>query len=139
MPDGYRAGASIGVTERFRVVGEAVRRNYSRLAADDYTTMGTSHRFPYRDATEIHAGAEYRLASLPVALRAGWWHDPAHFGSDFTVLGQSLEHYTVGAGLALGAARVDLAYDGADDPVARRAVIGVTFPTSHGAASRNPM
>jgi len=30
----------------------------------------------YPDVTELHAGAEYRMGG--VALRAGWWRDPAH-------------------------------------------------------------
>jgi len=30
----------------------------------------------YPDVTEFHAGVEYRIGS--VALRGGWWRDPAH-------------------------------------------------------------
>ena len=127
MPDAYRAGASVGVTSRLRVVAEAVRRNYGRLADDAFTILGMHVRFPYHNVTEIHAGAEYKLPSLPVALRAGWWRDPARFSASYTVLGESVQHFTVGTGIDFGSARLDLAYDAGDHRVQRRAVVGLAF------------
>ena len=127
MPDAMRASASFAATDRLRLIAEAVRRNYSSLALDRYTIFGDEQRFPYRDVTELHAGVEYRLASLPVALRAGWWRDPTRFLERFVAPGETVHHYTFGAGFNLGAARFDLAYDGADTPMQRRAVAAIAF------------
>jgi hypothetical protein len=127
MPDAYRAGATFAVTNHLRVVGEVVRRNYSNLAEDRYTIMSTSDRFPYRDVTELHAGAEYHLSSMPVALRAGWWRDPSRYLARFVAPGETVRHYTAGAGIEIGRSRLDLAYDHASDRLQRRAVIGLAF------------
>jgi hypothetical protein len=127
MPDTLRAGVALAATDRLRLIGEAVRHNYSTLALDRYTVFGGEQRFPYRDVTELHAGAEYRLASLPVVLRAGWWRDPTRYLQQFVAAHETVHHYTVGAGITFGAARVDLAYDDADSPMQRRALVGVEF------------
>ena len=127
MPDTVRAAVALAATDRLRLIGEAVRHNYSSLALDSYTVFGGEQRFPYRDVTELHAGAEYRLASLPVVLRAGWWRDPTRYLQQFVAAHETVHHYTVGAGINFGNARVDLAYDGADTPMQRRALVGVVF------------
>ena len=127
MPDAVRAGVAFAATARLRLIGEAVRRNYSSLALDRFTVFGGESRFPYRDVTELHAGAEYRLASLPVALRAGWWRDPTRYLQRFVAPHDTVHHYTLGAGINFGAARIDIAYDGADTPMQRRALVGVVF------------
>lgn len=127
MPDAYRAAVSFAATDRLRLIGEAVRRNYGNLAQDGYTIMGDAQVLPYRDVMELHAGAEYRLPWLPVALRAGWWRDPSRYISRFVAAGDTVRHYTVGAGIDIGGARLDLAYDDADVPLQRRAVAGIAF------------
>jgi hypothetical protein len=127
MPDTVRLGMTVAATDRLRLIGEAVRRNYSTLALDRHTIYGGEFRFPYRDVTELHAGAEYRLASLPVALRAGWWRDPTRYLQQFVAAHETVHHFTVGAGINFGAARLDVAYDDADTPMQRRAMLGVEF------------
>ena len=129
LPNAIRAGAAFAVSDRLRLAAEAVRRNYSKLANDAYTLLGGyGDRLPYYDVTELHAGVEYKLASLPVALRAGWWHDPAHYNAvGLTPFGQTVRHTTFGAGIGSGATRLDLAYDYASLAMQRRAVVGLTF------------
>lgn len=57
MPDAFRAGLAFAATDRLRLIAEAVRRNYSTLAEDRFTIFNDTQRFPYRDVTELHAGA----------------------------------------------------------------------------------
>jgi hypothetical protein len=64
---------------------------------------------------------------LPVALRAGWWRDPARFSAPYSILGQTVQHYTFGSGVNIGSTRLDLAYDAGDHGVQRRAVVGLAF------------
>jgi hypothetical protein len=115
--DALRASISVAPMERLTVTAEAVRRNYGKLGAG------------YRDTTDLHAGAEVRLPRLPISLRAGWLRQPAKFeGFDFLELPSgSVEHRTYGVGLDVAGARIDVAYDDADAPAFRRAVVGVTF------------
>ena len=127
-PSTYRASAGINVTDRLRAVGEAVHRGYSSLAQDDYSILGVPYRFDYHDVTELHAGLEYRVASLPLALRAGWWSDPARLEGTFLPVTRSLTHYTAGAAIDLrNGTSVDFAYDRSDDRMSRALVAGVTF------------
>ena len=126
MPDAYRAGLSFNATERLRLVGEAVRRKWSRTAEHGRSVFGEFQPYQgYTDTTELHAGAEYKLSS--VSLRAGWWRDPGHDDFGVPEIWQSVTHRTVGAGINVGAARLDLAYDNASRPEYRRAVVGLTF------------
>jgi hypothetical protein len=77
----------------------------------------------------LHAGAEVRLPRIPVSLRAGWWRDPSRIeGEDFfNPPNETIDHVTFGAGIDVGGARVDLAYEDADAPATRRAVVAVTL------------
>ena len=130
MPDSYRLSVSLQPVERLQLVAEAVRRNYSNLAtAVELDGFAVAESF--RDATELHAGAEYRLGTI--ALRGGWWRDPARH-VDVGVepvyeFSRRRDHITVGAGVNVGPARVDLALDDADDPALRRASVGLRFAT----------
>jgi hypothetical protein len=127
MPDAYRAGFSFTATERLRLVAEGVRRKWSRLPGRGPTIFGEPGVTPFKDTTELHAGAEYRVPNTPVALRAGWWRDPGHAITWIDVLQQSVTHHTIGAGIDVGRARLDVAYDDASLPNQRRAVAGITF------------
>ena len=127
MPDAYRAGITVVPIGALRLVGEAVRHDYSRLATDEYSIFGGEQKLAYRDVTELHAGAEYRLSSLPVVLRAGWWRDPSRYASPFVAAGQTVHHYTGGIGFHVGSARVDLAYDDSHVALQRRAMVSVGF------------
>jgi hypothetical protein len=79
-------------------------------------------------AEETHAGAEYRFSRL--ALRAGWWHDPARFDDaryEFTPFVHSADHMTFGAGLKLANAEVSFDLDDPHDNNGRRASLGLTY------------
>ena len=128
MPDSYRASVAIQPLDRLHLVVEAVRRNHTNLIHTD-TISGRLITRDLRDATELHAGAEYRLGS--VALRGGWWRDPAR-QNDFGVNPEfdfirRRDHVTFGAGVNVGAASVDVAFDDVDDPALRRAAVGLRF------------
>lgn len=100
---------------------------------------------PYEaeDSTEYHVGLEYFFTSrIPVAIRAGWWLEPAHnlkyvgpvtcdderFLEEERVLcsanrfresiifpgGEDQDHFTVGVGLAWPSFQIDAAYDTSD-------------------------
>jgi len=125
MPDAFRAGLSIAATERLRLIGEAVRHNYSNLAVDDYSIFGEELTTTYRDVTEVHAGAEYRWPSF--ALRAGYWTDPSRYVNRFVAGGQTVHHYTAGAGFNVSHARIDVAYEDADVDLQRRALVSIAF------------
>lgn len=122
MPDTLRAGLSFAATNRLRVVAEGVRRGWGRQRIIDDSLGGRA----YADTNEIHAGAEYKLGSI--ALRAGWWRDPGHLRKHYPLsMAQVVTHRTAGAGIDLGRARLDVAYDDANLPNTRRAVAGLTF------------
>jgi len=128
MPDAYRLALSTGLTERLQFVTEAVRRNYSNLTEEPEYGVNIPFAAPFRDVTEVHIGAEYRLPR--VALRAGWWTDPSHIANGYLPsygFANTEDHLTVGAGIDVGQARIDLAYDNTNDPGLRRASIGVSF------------
>lgn len=78
------------------------------------------------DATELHAGVEYFAPTkIPVAIRAGWWLDPAHaityrgplVGHEAMSAAilfpetDDVSHYTVGLGLAWPRWQLDAAFD----------------------------
>lgn len=125
QPDAYRASLSFAATARLRVVAEEVRRKYGKLAYEPSEVYAEGDHPPYHDVTELHAGAEYKLAS--VFLRTGWWRDPSRFASPDYVARERVEHRTFGAGIDVGKARLDLAYDHASQPLQRRAVVGLGF------------
>lgn len=118
MPDSYRASLSVEPIDGFVLAGEVVRRNYSSLGIS------------YAVVNEYHAGAEYR-ATDNLILRAGWWRDPLRYDegvvNPISEFGQSHDHVTFGTGVDLGGARIDLAYDHAEQPSLRRASFGITF------------
>jgi hypothetical protein len=124
LPDAWRAGALFAVTERLRLLAEGVRRRYSKLADEPDSVLGGAERYPYSDVTELHAGAEYKLRS--VALRAGWWRDPSRYDL-VPGFGTTVTHRTFGAGVNVGCARLDLAYDHANLAAQRRAAVGLGF------------
>jgi long-subunit fatty acid transport protein len=131
LPDTLRAGVSIRATDRLLLAAEAVRRGYGDLAHDDYTVFGLAADYPYRDVTELHAGAEYRVPTrVLIALRAGWWRDPARWSESSVFLrgplNDPVEHLTFGLGLDFGPAQLDVAVDNADQGGMRRASIALT-------------
>lgn len=129
LPDAIRASVAYEPMDNVQLVVEAVRRNYGKLQQrDESLSADYLIGLPYDDVVELHAGAEYKISR--VALRAGWWRDPARVTDtpyrDY-YLGQDHEHVTFGAGFDFGAGSVDVSFDDPDDDLLRRASIGVTF------------
>jgi long-subunit fatty acid transport protein len=130
IPDVYGAGISVRPIPVLTVNVDGVRVKYSNLV-DNFVSINESVReidkaYRANDATEIHVGTEYFFSTkIPLALRLGWWHDPAH-SIEFTgplntpnrvaaaILyphGESQNHRSIGAGLAWPRFQVDAAYD----------------------------
>jgi len=124
-PDQYRASVAVLPTSDLTLTAEAVRVNYTNLEDASEWFGYWYYDSRYQNATDLHAGAEYRLGNL--ALRAGWWREEAKRAADYVVGDRTLQHITVGAGFNLGAARIDLAYDDVDAPSLRRATVGVAW------------
>lgn len=142
-PSSYAAGLAFDVTPRLTVAADAVRVRYSdmtRETAIEYQTAPagwTTYAMP--DVTELRAGAEYRLATrVPVALRAGWWSDPAHRlrvtgrGVSFAALSNLLlldadeNHVTAGIGVG-DRVRVDAAIDRSERTTRASVALATTF------------
>lgn len=142
-PSSYAAGLAFDVTPRLTVTADAVRVNYSDMTREisaefQSAPMGwTSHSMP--DVTELRAGAEYRLATrVPVALRAGWWSDPAHrlratgHGVHYAALSNLLlldadeNHVTAGIGVG-DRVRVDAAIDRSERTTRASVALATTF------------
>ncbi len=125
--DAWRASVAIVPMERLTITAEAVRRNYGRTEIA-VTSLGPQPAvFPIQNATDLHAGAEYRLRALPVSLRAGWWREEPKRARGLYDPSEPGEHRTYGAGVDVGSARVDVAYDDVDAPSMSRAIVGVTW------------
>jgi long-chain fatty acid transport protein len=130
IPDTFGAGISFRPIPVLTVNVDGVRVKYSNLV-DDFVSINESVReidkaYKAPDVTEIHAGAEYFFSTkIPLALRVGWWHDPAHsieYRGPLTTpdrvaaailypRGESQNHRSIGAGLAWPRFQIDAAYD----------------------------
>jgi long-chain fatty acid transport protein len=130
IPDVYGAGVSYRPIPVLTVNADVVRVKYSNLV-DNFVSINASvraidHAYKAADATELHLGGEYFFSTkIPFAMRAGYWHDPQH---SITYTGplqnadevaaavlypktKSLNHFSVGAGLAWPRFQIDAAYD----------------------------
>jgi hypothetical protein len=113
------------------VNADAVHITYSNLV-DNFISINEDIRaidkaYKANDVTELHLGAEYFffLSKLPVAVRAGFWRDPAHAieyrgplqapdavaAAILYPKGTNQNHVSIGAGLAWPKFQVDAAYD----------------------------
>jgi len=130
MPDTFGAGISVRPIPVLTVNADAVRVRYSNLV-DDFFSVNAEVReidraYKASDVTELHVGAEYFFSTkIPLALRLGWWHDPAHaieYRGPLTTpsrvaaallypRGESQNHRSIGAGLAWPRFQIDAAYD----------------------------
>lgn len=144
--------AGLGVAWRpipvLAILADAVWISYSNLTDDFHSAYAeiqlVDEPYETEDAAEYHLGAEYFFTSrIPVAVRAGWWLEPAH-GLDYVgpltctdteiveddrVLcsanrirsdllfngGEEEHHFTVGVGLAWPRFQIDAAYDTSDN------------------------
>ena len=134
IPDVMGAGVSFRPIPVLTINFDAVHVKYSNLV-DDFVASVADVRelsespFGADDVTELHLGAEYVLTTkIPVALRAGFWRDPAHAVEwrgplnrpDFIAeamlypKGETQNHISAGIGLAWQKFQIDAAYDGSD-------------------------
>ena len=131
IPDIMGLGVSVRPIQALTVNVDAVRVKYSNLVDDFVATVSdvrdlAENPFVAEDATEVHVGAEYFVATkTPFALRAGYWRDPAHSVEwrgpltrpDFVAEallyppGEAQNHISVGAGIAFSRFQLDAAYD----------------------------
>ena len=128
VPTRIALGASYRARDNLTIVAEAARVRYSTLLTDrfqivDFRFTGNLSRedFFYDDATEYHAGLEYRWgrANRVLAARAGVFTDPGHslrFRANGPSSADAVEHFvfnvqgsratrigaTAGAGLTFG-------------------------------------
>jgi hypothetical protein len=75
-PPSLGVGVSVTPLPRLTLAADAVRVQYSAMMHDRRNVFPQGSVIGFPDVTELHAGAEYRIGS--VALRGGWWRDPAH-------------------------------------------------------------
>ncbi len=75
-PSSARAGIEFAATPSFTIAAEAVHVAYSEMLQSNRHTFPQGSEYAMADVTEPHAGIEWRHGNL--ALRAGWWRDPAH-------------------------------------------------------------
>jgi hypothetical protein len=108
-PPTMGAGISIDALPNLTLAADAVRVNYSTMMHDKRALFPQASEIGYPDVTELHAGAEYRMGRL--ALRGGWWRDPAHslqmlngvepappFSLIVGLVNESEDHLTAGIG-----------------------------------------
>lgn len=133
IPDVAGIGISLRPIPSLTINADAVHVTYSNLVDDMVVAgadvTGIDEPFVAEDVIELRFGAEYLFPTrIPVAIRAGYWQDPAHSvywngplnHADFVgeamlfPKGQDQEHYTIGAGLAWPRFQIDFAYDTSD-------------------------
>jgi Outer membrane protein transport protein (OMPP1/FadL/TodX). len=130
IPDIYGVGISVRPIPVLTINADAVKVKYSNLV-DNFVSINSSVRaidkaYKASDALELHLGGEYFFSTkIPFAVRAGYWRDPEH---SITYQGplqnadevaaatlfpatRSLNHISVGAGLAWPRFQIDAAYD----------------------------
>jgi long-subunit fatty acid transport protein len=130
IPDVYGVGISFRPIPVLTLNADGVRVKYTNLIDNFVSTIadvrGIESPFKTNDVTEIHLGAEYFFSTkIPIALRAGYWRDPAHsiywngpLNSAEAVgaamlypRGEMQKHRSIGAGLAWPRFQIDAAYD----------------------------
>lgn len=135
------------LNQALTISADAVFVKYSNLTDDFRATKGGTeflqNGFEAEDAIEVHVGGEYFLSTkIPLAVRVGYWRDPAHSirytgpitcddpnyvpedraGCQINRIatsillpgGEDLNHLSVGVGLAWPKFQIDAAYDTSD-------------------------
>jgi long-subunit fatty acid transport protein len=136
VPDSLGLGISFRPLPNLTINADAIRVAYSNLtdrfvSVIEYNTADSGgierlSGYESHDGTETHLGVEYFiLGNTPVAIRAGWWRDPAHsihYGAPLLTAHdvaaailfpdrRAEHHYSVGLGLAFPRFQIDAAYD----------------------------
>lgn len=130
VPDIAGVGFSYRPLPVLTINADAIQVTYANLT-DDFRGILNAPNDGYtsEDVTELHVGAEYFFTTkIPVAIRGGWWRDPAH-SVEFTgalnspagvaarILfppGEDQDHLSIGIGLAWPSFQIDAAYDTSD-------------------------
>ena len=81
----YKPGkiGSLDLNQALTLSADGVFVKYSNLT-DEFSSTGAGtvflqNAYKSEDAVEIHVGGEYFFSTrIPIAIRAGWWKDPAH-------------------------------------------------------------
>ncbi len=133
MPDIAGLGISVRPIPVLTINVDAVQVWYSNLADEFFSPrvgdLG-DQAYEIEDVLELRVGAEYFFSTkIPIAVRAGYWRDPAHSLTyrgpldTFNRIGQAAlypkgedqDHFSVGAGLAWPRFQIDAAYDTSDN------------------------
>lgn len=141
-PSSYGAGLAFDVAPNVTFAVDAKRVRYSEmLEGVNPFTQSPYAIWPYvmADVTELHAGAEVRLpARVPVAVRAGWWRDPAHRMRvkgytepwahlvNLALLDEDQNHITAGIGVG-DRVRVEAAIDRSEHTTRGSLTLATTF------------
>lgn len=135
IPDVAGVGVSYRPIPVLTINVDAVHVKYSNLTDDFVASVAdvrglSGDTFEAADVTELHIGAEYFFSTkIPVAIRAGYWRDPAHsvtwrgpltnpnFIAEALLYpeGETQNHFSIGAGLAWPRFQIDAAYDTSDN------------------------
>ena len=128
VPHVFGVGAAGRPFTNGMIVVDITRVLYSRTTDDfvDIFDDPPDGKYSIRNATEIHAGLEYVITTrIPIALRGGYWLDPAHSLAlsgvtqidnlarveIFRDRNDDLHHATFGAGAVFGRLEVNGAGD----------------------------
>ncbi|BCS95301.1 hypothetical protein DSLASN_09330 [Desulfoluna limicola] len=144
MPESVSIGFAYTPNEVWTFALDTVYIDYRRTTMEfvapyaypggDVRIIQKNSDFQARDVLEVHLGLEYktRLYHHPLALRAGYYFDPAHDieyrGLDSTSQGiypggKDVQHLSAGAGMVFRESlQVDMAFDAADDDSYRSAI-----------------
>ena len=144
LPTSMSIGFAYTPNEVWTLAIEAKHIDYSRITKEfhapyaypggDVTVIQSNSDFEAEAVVEAHLGLEYHamLKQHPLALRAGYYFDPAHDiryrGADSTSQliysgGEDVQHLTAGVGILFKETlQFDLAFDAADDDSYRIAI-----------------
>lgn len=130
VPDVMGIGISMRPSAAMTINLDAVNIEYSALVDDGFTSvLGVQDGYESKDITELRAGIEYFLPlKVPVAIRGGYWKEPAHALNYVGPLnesqrvaaailfpkGEDQNHTSFGVGLAWPSFQIDAAYDSSD-------------------------
>ncbi len=137
MPNIFSVGLAYMPNQVWNFAIEAVHIDYSRATMEftapyaypdgDITVIQTKNDFEANDVVELHLGVEYNTGfnQYPLALRAGYYFDPAHdikyTGADSTSKviytgGEDVNHFTAGAEMMfMQALKLGTAVDAGDN------------------------
>ncbi len=135
IPDSAGLGVSLRPIPALTINVDAIHVTYSNLVDGFYASNRTIREvgapFEADDVTELHIGGEYFFSTkIPVAIRAGFWRDPAHsitYRGPLSVRdeqgipvaaaesllfpeGENTNHVAVGGGVAWPRVQIDFAY-----------------------------